>query len=282
MLHRWISAICIALALQLALSIGTPPAAGAINNSLGATAAPPGNVRLSAQSATALQLCPYQGNKLMIGALVYVVPAGCVTVSNSGLAASTFYYVYAFISGGSITLEIVTTGHVTSSVTGVEVKSGDATRSLVGAIGTNGSVQFEDDAINRLVVGWFNRQPAFVQGGSTANATCTSTTPVEITTAARVQIVTWNNQDLEMGVTGIATSNGNADGVDIQISRDGSQLILSNAPIAQNPTASLANNLSSPGSDGPGEGLHYYTPMCLVETGSTGTYNVNLQGLVWK
>jgi hypothetical protein len=59
-----------------------------------------------------------------------------VTIANTGLAASALFYVYAFDNAGVTTLEIVTTAHVTDPTFGVEVKSGDATRTYVGVLQT--------------------------------------------------------------------------------------------------------------------------------------------------
>jgi hypothetical protein len=92
------------------------------------------------------------------------VPSAGVTISNAGLAASTVYYVYARMSGGAMALELSTTGHTPTN--GVETKTGDTTRTLVGMVRTNASSQFVDDATNICVLSFFNRRASWVTPSS--------------------------------------------------------------------------------------------------------------------
>ncbi|MEB2654919.1 hypothetical protein SOP89_26500, partial [Pseudomonas siliginis] len=109
-----------------------------------------GQCRLSYVSGTQLKLSPYNGNNLIINGVPQQIPSAGVTLANTGLAASTKYYVYAYMNAGTMTLEAVTTAHATGT-NGVEQKSGDATRTLVGMILTDGSTpgQFVDTPANR-------------------------------------------------------------------------------------------------------------------------------------
>jgi hypothetical protein len=183
-----------------------------------------GNCRLSVTSTTVLTLNPYSGNRLNINGQTYHIPSGGVTLSNSGLSASTCYYVYAYISSGNITLEAVTTTHATNTTTGIEQKSGDATRTLVGMIATNASGQFVDSPTQRFCVNWFNRRG--INGYAVVGAVAvSSTTAIEATAGARITFISWADE----AVVGIlngevvsTTASGNALNAGLYL--DGNQL----------------------------------------------------------
>jgi len=84
-----------------------------------------GQCRLSVVSTTSLKLAPLDGSQLMIAGIPQNIPSAGVTITNSGLAASTLYYVYAYMNSGTMTLELSATGHATDANTGIEIKSGD-------------------------------------------------------------------------------------------------------------------------------------------------------------
>jgi hypothetical protein len=136
-------------------------------------------------SATVLTLTPYQGQFIKIAGAIYPIPAAGVTLSNSGLSASTRYYIYAYISGGSVALSASTTGHSADSTAGnvgVEIKTGDSAYTLVGMIYTTGASQFYDASNSRLVLSYFNRLQKTLSG-SAGNATTTSVSSVIVSTA---------------------------------------------------------------------------------------------------
>jgi hypothetical protein len=77
-----------------------------------------------------------------------------VTASNSGLAASTVYYVYLYDNGGAPGLELSTTADAVDSSTGYSIKTGDATRLYVGRVATDGATNFL-----LAGTGWLNPEP---------------------------------------------------------------------------------------------------------------------------
>lgn len=127
---------------------------------IGGVAPPLGQCRLAVSGAD-LVLSPYNGNAININNQLYIIPSGGVTLTSSGAANSTWYYIYAYISGSAIALERSTTGRATNTTTGMQQKSGDATRTLVGAVYTTGSGGFVDTSGQRQTISWFNRQPKF-------------------------------------------------------------------------------------------------------------------------
>jgi hypothetical protein len=84
--------------------------------------------------------------------------APTVTLANGGLAASQYYFVYAFDNAGTRTLEASITAHTADATTGIQIKTGDATRTLVGFLRTNASSQFEFGTGNLSVLSYYNRR----------------------------------------------------------------------------------------------------------------------------
>jgi len=117
--------------------------------------------RFQYTSATVCTLIPYKGDAIRIQGLIYSIPAAGVNLSITGLAANTFYWVYAYVSGGAIALEASTTGHATDTTTGnvgTEIKVSDPSRTLVGIVQTNATPAFFNLAQARGVRSWMNRK----------------------------------------------------------------------------------------------------------------------------
>jgi len=104
-----------------------------------------GQCYLSWASASSVTLLPLNGNRLIIDGTSQTIPAAGVSLSNSGLTVSTTYNLYAYMNGSTMTLEASTTAHATSATDGIEIKSGDQTRTFVGAVDVDGSGDFEED-----------------------------------------------------------------------------------------------------------------------------------------
>jgi hypothetical protein len=83
--------------------------------------------------------------------IAYQVPNPGLTISNSGLANSTRYYVYLYDNNGAVALELSTTAFAFDTASGYAIKTGDATRTYCGSVVTNGSAAFETTAS-----GWLN------------------------------------------------------------------------------------------------------------------------------
>ena len=166
-----------------------------------------GRCRLVFSSAASITLQRYQGSILSIGGLPRQIPAAGVSASNTGLAASTIYYVYALWSGSAITLELSTTGHAANADTGVEVKSGDTSRTLVGMVRTNASSQFEDASAARGVLSYFNRREIAGLTATLTNTTSSTASLAELGVAVdRVQFLAWPDELTEVMIVGSATN----------------------------------------------------------------------------
>jgi hypothetical protein len=88
------------------------------------------------------------------------IPNAGLSISNSGLANSTRYYVYLYDNGGTPALELSTTAFAIDTATSYPVKTGDATRYYCGSTITDGSAQFVTSG-----GGWLN--PILVPGSQT-------------------------------------------------------------------------------------------------------------------
>jgi len=84
---------------------------------------PFGQCRL-AKSGSNLVLSPFKGNLITINSLAETIPDAGVTLSTGGLSPTTLYYIYAWMSSGTMTLEATTTAYATQTGTGVTSSRG--------------------------------------------------------------------------------------------------------------------------------------------------------------
>jgi hypothetical protein len=194
-----------------------------------AYAGPTTSGRLTFASTTGVLFAPFQGDLFRIAGTIYQIPtsgiAGCTTTSafvngsgSSSLAASTFYYVFAFVNSGTLTCDFRTdgNGHLPDNTAGnigteVRVSSGstrDSSRSLIGAVFTNGSSQFVDSLTNRTVISWYNRQLKTFQNAFTATRTTASISFVEINTEIRCNFIIWSDDAITMSAIGQSFNSG--------------------------------------------------------------------------
>lgn len=107
-------------------------------------------------NSTTVRLVRRGGKKLYINASLYDIPSAGVDLANSALGLNdTAYYVYAYMNSGTMTLEVSTTGYARDAAAGHMVKSGDATRTLVGMVAKSAGV-FVDTPSKRYVRSWYN------------------------------------------------------------------------------------------------------------------------------
>jgi len=161
--------------------------------------------RFTFLDATHCILNPSKGDAIRIQGSVYSVPAAGVQISTAGLSASTLYYVYAYISGGAIALEASATGHATDTTTGnvgTEIKSGDASRSLVGMVRTNASTQFVSSPQNRSVRSWFNRTASNLLSPQLGSNVAISTSSItEISSNFQLWFIAWSGETVSWQAT---------------------------------------------------------------------------------
>jgi hypothetical protein len=244
-----------------------------------------GQCRLGRVDATHIGLTPCNGNVIRIQGVPYPIPAAGVQITNAGLAASTLYYVYAYNNAGTPALELSAVGHVTDATAGnigVEIKNGDASRTLVGMIYTDGAAQFQPRGIGLL--SWFNRL-AVPLSATNSTINFSSAAMAEISTTLRVSFLTWGEEGISATCDGTRTNNVSSTGAgdDIQLDLDGTLLggSLGGGYVSGSP--SQAGNFETSYNGNLAEGFHYLTPYGNVTPGSVGTITqgytrVNVRG----
>jgi len=224
-----------------------------------------GQCRLSLSGANLL-LSQYNGQYLIINGVPQVVPNAGVSLAPTGAAATTTYYIYAYMSGSTMTLEFSATGH-SRHTNGIEIKTGDATRTLVGmayasALNTWGTGSAD-------VANWFNRRNITVSGSFSTARSTSSTSMVEINSEIRCNFLSWNDETVSCN-TNQAVSNGGANNlVTTQLSIDGSTDI--GGSTFMQPTTFLPAPVSVADNVSVSEGRHYLTVKGDVSAG-TGTW----------
>jgi len=231
--------------------------------------------RIQVDSTTSISLQRYQGALIPINGANVTIPSAGVSLSNTGLTAGTLYYVYAFLSSGTLTLEAVTTTHATDTATGVEIKSGDATRTLVGMVymgaGTPGT--FVDSVTARTCLNWANRVDLDMANAfSTSRTSAGNVSWSEINSEIELTFLTWASEAVGLFATGTSSNAtaGQATGTAIAVDT-------TNTPLA----VSGFTNVSGQGSlrgcialsyvARLSEGKHFATLLALV-SGGTATW----------
>lgn len=227
-----------------------------------------GQCRLSVSSATQLLLSPCNGNNVIVNGVPLQLPSAGVPLANTGLAASTWFYIYLSGTTAAPVLNASTTGYTTNS-SGVKVCSTNPAWTYVGSVFTTGASQFVDSPTNRQCISHFNRQSKRL-ANSVSNINFTNATLAETTTAIRCSFIShadesvnvWLGGEIQVGTSGASiTYKVNVDGT-----QDGD---LSGSYF---PTANAGDNMGSRGDVDVTEGaVHYATGFSAVTTG-TGTF----------
>lgn len=222
------------------------------------------------KSGSSLLLSPYDGNLLTINSAAEVVPSAGVSLSVSGLSNSTLYYIYAYMSSGTMTLEASATAYATQSTTGIRTKSGDDTRTLVGMAYLSGGA-FIDSATQRYVRSYYNEPGLALLNSFSTNRTSTSTSYAEINSEIRVEFLSWSGEVVDLGINGACGNDTNggltftAIGIDDATAEDSYSLNSTHSSGTTHPIAVrlLTSSLT--------EGYHYATLVGKVGA-NTGTW----------
>lgn len=158
---------------------------------------PVGQCRLNYVSASAIRLDPYRGNRLFINGKNELIPSGGVQLASTGLAAATTYNVYAYMSGTTMMLEASATARATSALSGMQIKSGDETRALVGKIWTDNTSSFYNNNPAQLsILNWFN-QLRFPMTAALASDYSQGAGPFNELTALRMYFLSWGEEAVQ-------------------------------------------------------------------------------------
>jgi hypothetical protein len=220
-----------------------------------------------------LRLRPVNGNLLTVNGTAASVPGAGVTLAATGLTPGTNYYIYAVASAGAVSsLEASATAYTTHT-DGTAIKTGDATRALVGMARCVTGPAWADSEIQRFVRSWFNRDHVlFIGPGIASTRTTTSTSLVEINSETRAEFLTWANEAVLLNTHGSAFNSSNfyvayAVGVDGTSTRTPI-----NAMYGTSGGATTGNGVLRLA-----EGYHYATLIGSV-TGGTGSFYLGNSG----
>ena len=250
-----------------------------------------GEVILSTTGSTNVTLSPRNGCNIIIDGVQYQIPSGGISATTTScfvngtaaqaLAVSTLYYIYLFNNSGTLTLDFSTTGHATDTTAGnvgIEIKSGDSTRSLVGMVYTDGSANINNTVVLRNLANWFVRSNNGLFGSFTSTG-ITSESATEIATGARVEAVTWANESTSLTVSGSVASASSNPIAQTSVGTDGSasgsygfSTGLTTANVGLPTGAFMTEQLS--------EGHHVFSPFGLSAGGQSITFSVGIQGIV--
>jgi len=237
--------------------------------------------QLQLSSSTVVKLVPFNGNLVMFpSSAIAVIPSAGISstitsasvngVAGQTLSATTLYYAYLWNNGSAYVIDWSTTGHATDTATGIEIKSGDATRVLIGMAYPQSGPVFADGATARLVATWYNRRPRLLSNSFTTDRTTASGTFVEINSEIRINFLTWGDA-IQLAYAGTG-SNSAAGGVNI-ISGPAIDAATSGFGYTETNQGApgTVGNISTYCTYAPAEGFHFGTVMGRVPSG-TGTW----------
>ena len=237
----------------------------------------PGQCRLQMDSSSQISLQRFGGAylPLKIGSAweAKLIPSSGPTLANTGLTAATLYYIYAYDSSGTLTLEASATAHAADSDTGVRIKSGDATRTLVGMayMGAGSPGTFVDSATQRFLLNWFQRRAVGLVNGFTTARTTTSGSYVEVNTEIRCEFLTWSDEAVYAGISG-SGKHSSTGFVTTAIGFDGTtadDAMTTAQAFTPNATMPYAVSIQKSGLS---EGYHYATLLGKTDNPQTATW----------
>lgn len=154
-----------------------------------------------------LLLARSRGRLITINGVHESIPSAGVTLAASGLTPATLYYIYAYMNTGTMTLEASATAYAVDSTTGVVIKSGDATRTLVGMVYPETGPVFTNTPKKRFVRSW-NDNGVVLFNNFTANRSTTAphATPQEVNNEIRCQFLLWAGESVEATINGSVTT----------------------------------------------------------------------------
>lgn len=154
-----------------------------------------GGVELYRISASELGIRPKGNGRLIVDGKSY--PTVAKTMQDTAFPNDTIAFVYAYPKGDSYDYEASTTQHTTHT-NGVEIKEGDPTRTLIGAVYRQAG-NLRDEEAFRGIANWFNQEPKLARGAIHAGST-PSTTTVGVTTVAYA--IVWKNRLFKSAYSG--------------------------------------------------------------------------------
>lgn len=231
--------------------------------SAGSETSLPGGIPIYGQcrlvkSGANLLLQPFQGNRLTINRSICIIPSAGITLAP--VAAGTSYYIYAYMSSSGMALEASVTIPAVDANTGMKIKTGDVTRTLVGFARPATGPVWADTETKRLVLSWFNQRQASMVFNSALTFSTSSAAYVNINTFENLEFLTWGEQPIKVW-TKIGISHTALNGViDTGVGLDAFNTSNMNKNDSWQAYANNANGTASYADQWPAtEGYHFLT-----------------------
>lgn len=224
-------------------------------------------------AAATLYFTPYKGNQIGIydGSSAWsMFTFSEISLSLSGYTASKPYDIWAYVSGGSVTLDSTVWTNDTTRATalalqdGIYIKSGDTTRRYLGTIYiTSAGGVTEDSAAKRYVWNYYNRANRSLVRMETAGSWNYSTTSLQQANnnaANQVNVVVGVTESaIHLSVSVIAQSSGAAQSRRLAFGLDSTTTQIPDAQAATAYTAAADfQQLTAMYNGMPPVGHHYY------------------------
>jgi hypothetical protein len=233
-----------------------------------------------AKVSSNIVLSPKGGNLLTVNGVVCTLPDAGVSLAPTGLTSGTLYYIYAVATAGVISsIEASTTGHSTSTTAGnkgVEIKTGDDSRSLVGMVRPTSGPAFADSATQRFVRSWFNRSNASLKLTGVSGS-YSSMTGGEVNSGNRVEGLVWADETFDAWYTGTVFNDTAGANFAIGISVDGGTPTGGTGGGTSVNANSIIDGALREAFSGLSEGYHYIGLWGRVSSGS-GSFFANTFG----
>jgi hypothetical protein len=248
-----------------------------------------------------IKYCPYKGNvKTTAAQGNYTISSSCLTAdltsmyvggtAGSAVAGNTLYYIYLWNSAGTWVLDAETGGHTTDSSTGIEIKSGDSTKTLVGMIKTDatgnvftgGKTTIFGDT--NTVATWDNRIPTVTTCRYTIDRGSTWDTPpptyAEVNPENRCYFMSWGDPAQFLSAQ-VSTSSANNVNMFTFVGLDAGSTTISLNAVSES-FSGHARFVGLPANFTPTEGGHFTYIATQVFSGSTATYWGNQNSYVFS
>lgn len=187
-----------------------------------------------------------------------------MALAPTGTSVSVTYYIYAYMNSGVMALEYSTTGHSTDSGTGVEIKTGDPTRTLVGMARTGAGPAWVDTTAAKFVISWFNRRDLVAKDEATSGTISLTSLPGHV--IATVYYLKWADEKEDLQYDGGFLGTGAASNVAAYAYKDG-VLVGDSEQVSWfygNTSAGVFSKIVNILNDT--EGYHYATVNCVRST----------------
>lgn len=166
-----------------------------------------GECRLSLVSGN-LVLKRHKGRLININGRYEEIPAAGVSLAATGTAGSVPYNIYAYMDVlNTMQLEWSATAHVEDANTGVRIKSGDPSRSLVGKACCAVAGTWVDSDTYRWVLNWFNPRKRKGVGGYAVQRNWSSTVYTELDAGLRIHWLSWGGEAASLNIIGATYNN---------------------------------------------------------------------------